>query len=99
MEEYDVSYFFGEDSIIEADASYMGRQLTAQYPTEEVIERCAVMGFFDDEEQARITRMWINVRCFTIWQAMPFLIVVGVIVILLATYLIVRHVKRQKLYR
>ena len=99
VEEYDVSYFFGEDSVIEADASYMGRQLTAQYPTEEVIGRCAVMGFFDDEEQGRINRMWINVRCFTIWQAMPFLIVTGVIVILLAVYLIIRHGKRQKLYR
>ncbi|MBO4389520.1 MAG: extracellular solute-binding protein [Lachnospiraceae bacterium] len=96
--EYDVSYFFGEDSVISADASYMDRQLIAQYPTEEIIERCAVMGFFDDEEQARINRMWINVRCFTLKQAAPFLIVAGVVILLLATLIVIRYVKRQRIY-
>ena len=29
-----------------------------------MIERSAVMSYFDTEENARINQMWINVRCY-----------------------------------
>lgn len=62
--EYDLSYFFGEDHVLMADEEQTERQLFAQYPTEEVIERSAVMKCFDRDANMRIMRMWTNIRCF-----------------------------------
>ena len=62
--EFDLSYFFksGEDD----DAEYIVkstalRQLSAQYPSLEVINRCAVMNYFADEANSRINDMWTEV--------------------------------------
>lgn len=68
--DYDVSYFFGEED--EVDGSYVITAvpeqrygaLGAQYPSLDIIRRCAVMGYFDDETYEKINNMWINVRCF-----------------------------------
>ena len=69
--EYPLDYFFlGRDQadagkyVIEAPVSQTRRQLFSQYPTVEVIDRCAVMGYFDKETNQRISRMWTNIRCF-----------------------------------
>lgn len=68
--EYNVDYFFGKegsaqgDYVITAYADQANRQLFSQYPPLEVMERCAVMAFFDKEDNAYINRMWTNVRCF-----------------------------------
>ena len=40
------------------------RQLFAQYPTQEVLQRSAVMQYFDDTANKEINQMWINVRCY-----------------------------------
>ena len=70
--EYDVSYFYGgadcEDGtyVIEAPAESLHRQLFAAYPPREVLERSAVMVYFDQEQNDAINRMWVNVRCFNI---------------------------------
>lgn len=69
--EYPLDYFFGgdctdEDYVITVDASQLERQLGAQYPLEEVMERSAIMRYFDTEENALINQMWIDVRCFHI---------------------------------
>lgn len=65
--DYDLSYFFGEDYIVTADAADFdgenrGRQLFAQYPPSNVIERSVVMLDFGDK-LSEINQMWINVRC------------------------------------
>ena len=69
--DYDLSYFFGEDSVLVADAENFeidesginrGRQLFAQYPPSNVIDRSVVMLDFGDK-LAEINQMWINVRC------------------------------------
>lgn len=63
--EYDLSYFFpdkNESLTIPADQAY--RQLFAQYPTEDVINRSVVMRFFDEEARKRVAQMWIDIRCF-----------------------------------
>ncbi|MBQ8731053.1 MAG: extracellular solute-binding protein, partial [Lachnospiraceae bacterium] len=52
------------DYVITAYADQANRQLFSQYPPLEVMERCAVMAFFDKEDNAYINRMWTNVRCF-----------------------------------
>ncbi len=72
--DYDVSYFFGgadcEDGtyVITAPEESLHRQLYAAYPTREVLERSAVMVYFDEEQNAAINSMWVNVRCFNIRQ-------------------------------
>ena len=69
--EYPLGYFFSgdaedEDYVITAEQEQTKRQLFAQYPPEDVLDRCAVMGFFDAEENERVNRMWTNIRCFDI---------------------------------
>lgn len=67
---YDVSYFFSDDDkesyVITAPAQEEGRQLSAQYPSEDAIKRSSIMVFFDRDESEAINQMWINVRCFNI---------------------------------
>lgn len=70
--EYSLAYFFTdsedeeekEQYVLEVPTSQANRQVFSQYPTEEVIHRSAVMEYFDDEENKRISKMWINIRCF-----------------------------------
>ena len=90
--EYPLGYFFvgdneNEDYVITAPAEQAHRQLSAQYPSQEEINRSAVMLYFDDEGNANINQMWINIRCFNIsmLSSMQWLligIVVAVVVIL-----------------
>ena len=68
---YPLGYFFAygeegadEDYVIETTPDQTRRQLFAQYPPEEIIDRAVVMRCFEDEDNDRINRMWINVRCF-----------------------------------
>ena len=68
--DYDVSYFFtddeeeAEDYIVTAAYEQTKRQLYAQYPTKDVVDRSVVMQCFPEEGNIRINRMWTNVRCF-----------------------------------
>lgn len=72
ISEYDLSWFFDdEEAVVEAPAEQLSRQLFAQYPPEEVMERSSIMQYFDADANARINRMWINVRCYNI-KKMPF---------------------------
>lgn len=69
--EYPVGYFFSgdnsdEDYILQSTASQMGRQLYSQYPPQDVMDRTAVMRYFDADANKAINQMWINVRCFDI---------------------------------
>lgn len=67
MVEYDISYFFdNEDAVILTSEDQTRRQLYAQYPSREVMERSALMACFDKEANERINRMWTNVRCFDV---------------------------------
>lgn len=66
-----IGYFFEGDSP-EANEKYsilttedqVHRQLYAQYPPKDVVDRSVVMACFEDEDNIRINRMWTNVRCF-----------------------------------
>lgn len=62
--EYEISYFFGREYFVMTSQDQTQRQLYAQYPPIEVMDRCVVMEYFDPEENRRINRMWTNVRCF-----------------------------------
>ena len=69
--EYPLGYFFSGDNeddsyVITASKEQIDRQLYAQYPSQEIIERAAVMEYFDEEANQNINQMWINIRCFNI---------------------------------
>lgn len=86
---YPVGYFFTGDNedenyIIYTDSSQVDRQLYAQYPSSETINRAVVMQYFDDNESKEINQMWINVRCFNISDVPVFVwcIIGGIIFII-----------------
>ena len=85
---YPLGYFFSGDNgdeeyVLTTDADYEGRQLYAQYPPQEVMDRTAIMRYFDADANKAINQMWINVRCFDL-NDIPF----GVRVAILAAVLV-----------
>lgn len=100
--EYPVGFFFtgdnaDEDYIITAEADQADRQLFAQYPPQDVLERAVVMQYFDQEKNERINQMWVNVRCFDLasltWQ--DWVKVAAVVIVLAAAVVIYK--KRDKI--
>ena len=97
---YDLRYFYGDDM---DDAYFLpclgsvGRQLTAQYPSLEIMDRLAVMNDFGPEGNERLLDMWEQVRT----NALP---VWGIIVLAIeavggiafGAYLITHKVNRKK---
>lgn len=89
----DLTYFFGdtisEESKIDGKAlvkvNERGRQFDAQFPSEEIINRCAVMEDFKEQNDA-VLAMWENVKLgdFSIW--ITVLVVVCVVVIIGGIY-------------
>ena len=70
---YDISYFFAEEPeaqpdayVIMADEDQVDRQLAAQYPQLQLMERASIMRNFGQERNRLINDMWVNVRCFHI---------------------------------
>lgn len=75
--DYPVGFFFtgddsDEDYVVTASVDQIDRQLYSQYPSQEVINRTAIMQYFDDEASKNINKMWINVRCFNIKDVSVF---------------------------
>lgn len=61
----DLSYFFrrqGDTNEYIIKSSSKVRQFAAQYPSEEVIKRCAVMSYFDDAANERINTLWMEIK-------------------------------------
>ena len=59
--EYPLGYFFSGDSddekyILTIPRDQMDRQILAQYPSEDVMERSAVMQYFDNDKNAKVTK-------------------------------------------
>lgn len=86
--EYPVGYFFSGDDMdenyfITASSDQIGRQLYAQYPPQDVMQRTVVMRYFDEDASKLINRMWINVRCFDI-KDVPVAVWVIVLFVILA---------------
>ena len=76
----------------------IGRQLYTQYPSQEIIERTAIMGYFDETETKNINQMWINIRCFHIADvpAGVWVFVAAVVLVILAAYV---HHRRNRMWR
>ena len=100
VEDYDLSYFFaGEEGpeeedayVISAPADQVNRQLSAAYPPADVIARSCIMVYFNEEQNALINQMWINVRCFSIEEVpvwgwiLAACAVVGIVVALMKRF-------------
>ena len=54
--------------ILTVPAEQEDRQLSAQYPSTETIQRTSIMRYFTSEQSIATNRMWINVRCYNIHQ-------------------------------
>lgn len=59
--EYDLSYFFGAGSILTVPEEQLTRQLFAQYPDANTINRCVAMRYFNRDENTRANNMWNDV--------------------------------------
>lgn len=90
----DLTYFFGKDAVVYTDT--VGRQFSAQYPTEDIIERCVVMHYFDEESNARINKMWENVKgaALPVWAIVLIVVLVVLIVVAVLLYRF-----REKLFK
>ncbi len=69
--DYPLGYFFTGDNsdpdyVLRAPAEQVDRQLGAQYPSQDAIDRSAVMEYFDEDATKDINQMWINIRCYNI---------------------------------
>ena len=87
--DYDLGYFFGDtvksEPIIRADTEQAShRQLFAQFPSEEVIARCAVMNYFDANTNERINELWAKVKAERLdaWAIIVICVTVVAIVLL-----------------
>ncbi len=92
--EADLSYFFHGDAVVYTDIR--GRQFETQFPTEDIIERCVFMHYFDVETNERINLMWENIKGFTLPLWAMILIIVA-IVLLIVAYLLFKF--RDKLFK
>lgn len=102
--EYPVGYFFAgeednEDYVLTVPEEQLHRQLSAQYPSGEVIRRASIMVYFNEAQSELINRMWIRVRCFNI-QLVPvwFWITLGALIILGILFGIQRKIAKERLY-
>lgn len=88
--DYDLTYFFKDTGIVDEEGneisefiihtSEINRQLYAQYPDQETINRCAVMKDFGDQQDA-VSSMWIRVQGNKVsWGMYAFLIAIVLIV-------------------
>ncbi len=100
---YDLNYFFNETPlentehyIINADEEQLNRQLSAQYPDQEVMNRSSIMRYFEPERNAAINSMWVNVRCYNITGMPTWGYLVSALIILLLIYMIVRRIQKMK---
>lgn len=100
--EYSLGYFF---SGISDDKNYTFKttkdetegQLFAQYPTDDIMGRSAVMQYFDTDRTAKINQMWINVRCFNIHKVPVWVwLVTCTVIIVLAVFKIVSVVRKRR---
>ena len=96
---YDLTYFYGdvEGARFLPCLGAVDRQLTAQYPSNEILDRLAIMNDFGPEGNARLLDMWEQVRT----NALPTWAVVLLITevvggLAFAAYLIAHKVNRKR---
>ncbi len=87
--EVDLSYFFGdndEHTVIVSEEGY-GR-LMAQYPEEKIVNRCAVMSYFDNDTLMSVNEMWEKVKgeTFPTWAIILTVCLVVVLALIILAF-------------
>ena len=95
MMEYPLGYFFSGDAddpdyVLITDREQAERQLGAQYPSDDVMNRSAIMRYFDTEENAAVNRMWIEVRCYNIKNIPVYIWIVTALAVVAAIAVLIR---------
>jgi len=96
--EVDLSYYFGdtlseyENSIVKTGE--IGRQFSAQYPTKDIVDRCAIMQDFG-EQNDEVMEMWQDFKSESVYYAGLFIL----IAIVLCYIVYVIYNSRQKRVR
>lgn len=103
---YDLTYFFkdsldeysNDDAILYADPDYVGRELSAQYPAANDLDRLAIMNDFGTEGNIKLLDMWEQVRTnsLPVWAIVLFSIEIAA-AIAVGIYFITKKVVRKKL--
>ena len=98
--EYPVGYFFAgeednEDYVLTVPEEQLHRQLSAQYPSAEVIRRASIMVYFNEAQSELINRMWVRDRCFNI-LSLPVAVWIVLAVLIAAAVLAYFWQKREK---
>ena len=101
--DYRLGYFFSddpddEDYILTVPEEQLIRQLSAQYPSEDSISRSSIMVYFDNDVYDVINQMWINVRCFSIYDVPVWAWILTAVAIAAIVALIIKEKQRQKMY-
>ena len=101
--DYPLGYFFTGDNtdpdyVLRAPAEQVDRQLGAQYPSQDAIERSAVMEYFDEDATKDINQMWINIRCYNIKDVPTWAWFIVAAVIGALAGVMVYHKRSKKLY-
>lgn len=97
--EYPVGYFFSgnaedEDYVLTVPEEQLKRQLSAQYPSGDVINRASIMIYFNEQKSELINRMWIRVRCFNI-LSIPLWVWIALVAVIIGA--VIFHVRRKTL--
>ena len=98
---YSVAHFFTDDPaeaeayVIMTPEEQLRRQLSAQYPSEEVLERASIMVYFDGPVSERTNRMWIRVRCYNIHDVPVWAWIMAALIVLGVAYLFIRNSRRR----
>ena len=82
----DLAYFFDETDttgkyVINV-SDFSLPMFSAQYPTKDIIERCAVMRNFTGEELENVNNMWKRVKLITLSDAVIVLILVAIVLVI-----------------
>ena len=95
--DFDLSYFFGEGEYTLNVSDFSKQMFMAQYPTEEIINRCAVMQDFEGEGLNAINAAWKRIKLTTLTTAQMIIIIVAIVLVVsgATVYKITKGKKRK----
>ena len=102
--DYDLAYFFTEDAdsedyIIASPAEQVKRQLYAQYPDADAMDRSSIMIYFDEKQNQDINQMWVSVRCFNIHDVPVWIWTITVILAIVILVCAARKMMKKNIPR